>query len=138
MDKIFRAGLIPVFVDDDNNLHMFFMKPSDPKYGGSDYQIAKGRIEDGEDPLDAAIRESSEELGLRSSNIDQIYECGKWLGRTHFYVATVKRKEDFGQFHFETESTKWMTPNEFETNGRELHRDIVKHAAKLIEMVIEQ
>lgn len=133
--KVYRAGLIPVFVE-DGEMKMLFMQPSDSKYGGSDYQIAKGQIEEDEEPYDTAIREAQEELGLRPDNIDQIFECGKWLGRTYFYVATVHDKEDFGDFHFETASTQWMTPEEFMDTGRELHREIVQYAASIITMVL--
>ncbi len=133
-EKIYRAGLIPAFRDADGELHMLFMKPSDTKYGGSDYQIAKGRIEPGEESYETAIREAGEELGLRTDNMIDVYECGRWLGRTFFYVALIADKEDFGEFHFETASTKWMTPMEFAKNGRDIHREVVRHATNLVEM----
>lgn len=135
-EKIFRAGTIPVYFDEDGNMEMLFMKPSDAKYGGSDYQIAKGRIENDETPYETAIREAEEELGLRPRNIVQTVDCGKWLGRTYIYVAIVEDKEDFGEFHFETESTKWFTPEEFMESGRDIHRDVVRHATNLAEMVV--
>ena len=66
-----RFGLIPWTVYHDSII-MMFMMPSDPKFGGSNYQIAKGRKESGETDLEAAIREASEELGLKPSNIESI------------------------------------------------------------------
>jgi len=133
-EKIYRAGLIPVYIDSDKEMHMLFMQPSDTRYGGSDYQIAKGRIEEDEEPYDTAIREAGEELGLRPDNMTDVYDCGRWLGRTYFYVAIVADKEDFGDFHFETASTKWMTPMEFAKNGRDIHREVVRHATNIVEM----
>lgn len=135
-EKIFRAGTIPVHVDSDGVMEMLFMKPADSRYGGSDYQIAKGRIEDDETPYDTAIREAEEELGLRERNIVETIECGKWLGRTYVYAAIVEDKDDFGDFHFETESTKWFTVEQFMKTGRDIHRDVVRHAANLVEMVL--
>jgi hypothetical protein len=38
----------------------------------------------------------------------------------------------FGDPHHETEETKWMTPEEFYEEGRELHVPVVKAAARLI------
>lgn len=134
-EKIYRAGTIPVYINDDGVMEMLFMKPSDSRYGGPDYQIAKGRIEDNETPYETAIREAEEELGLRERNILETIDCGTWLGRTHIYVALVEDKEDFGDFHFETESTKWFTLDQFVKSGRDIHRDIVRHAANLVEMV---
>jgi 8-oxo-dGTP pyrophosphatase MutT (NUDIX family) len=136
-EKIYRAGLIPMYFHENGKIEMLFMKPSDSKYGGSDYQIAKGRIEEDEEPLETAIREASEELGLRQENIDQLYDCGRWLGRTYIYAAIINDKDDFGDFHFETESTQWFTPEEFMNYGRDIHRDVVRHAVSLVEMVSE-
>lgn len=136
MEKIYRAGVIPVYVNESGELEMLFMKPADTRYGGSDYQIAKGRIEVNETPFETAMREAEEELGLKDHNILEIIECGKWLGRTYIYVAIVEDKEDFGEFHFETESTKWFTVDEFMKEGRDIHRDVVRHASNLVEMVL--
>ena len=91
--QIFRAGLIPVHIS-NGEISMLFMKPSDPMYGGSDYQIAKGRIEDGEEPYETAVREAEEELGLNPDNMVNVYDCGQWLGRTFVYVAIIKDKND--------------------------------------------
>lgn len=134
--KIYRAGLIPAYVDDGGQIHMMFMRPSDTTYGGSDYQIAKGRIEDDETPYDTAIREAEEELGLRMENVEDVFDCGRWLGRTYFYVAVVKNMVDFSPFHFETESVAWMTPEVFNVEGRDIHREVVKHAAQMVEMLV--
>jgi len=136
-EKIFRAGTIPVYINESGQMEMLFMKPSDSRYGGSAYQIAKGRIEDDETPFETALREAGEELGLRERNILETIDCGKWLGRTYIYVAIVEHKDDFGDFHFETESTQWFTIEDFMQNGRDIHRDVVRHAVNLVEMVID-
>lgn len=135
-EKIYRAGTIPVYINDEGEMEMLFMKPSDVRYGGPDFQIAKGRIEDDETPFETAIREAEEELGLRERNIVETIDCGVWLGRTHVYAAIVECKDDFGEFHFETSDTKWFTVDEFMRTGRDIHRNIVRHAANLVEMVI--
>ncbi len=125
--KIERSGLIPFHVE-DGQIKMMFMQPSDPLYGGPDFQIAKGKIEVGESELETAIRESNEELGLRQDNILHTFYCGKFLGRTHVFAAIVQNKEDFDDFDNETGAVKWMTLAEFLYSGRDIHHDVVQAA----------
>jgi 8-oxo-dGTP pyrophosphatase MutT (NUDIX family) len=129
MEKIFRAGIIPFYVD-QSTAYMLFMRPSDPKYGGVYFQIAKGKREDGETDLQAALREGFEELGLLSENIEEIIETGTYLGRTTIFLARIKNKENFTNFHFETEETRWLTVEEFKDYGRNLHLPVIKSIIK--------
>lgn len=129
--KIYRSGVIPYYVE-EGNIYMLFMKPSDPKYGGSNFQIGKGKLEEGEDPKEAGLREAGEELGLFKGNIEQVTKVGQFMGRTHVFIAKIKDKDLFGKPHFETEETKWLTLDEFLKEGRELHKLVIKAAARLI------
>ena len=65
-----RAGIVPYFID-NNQIYVYLMIPSDPAYGGTEPQIAKGRVEE-EGEEEAAIREGEEELGLIRANINKI------------------------------------------------------------------
>lgn len=130
--KIYRAGIIPYYQDGDN-IKMMFMIPAEKKFSGKEPQIAKGKMEDGESELETALREGKEELGLYKGNLEDIYELGKFLGRTTIFVARVKDVDMFGDPHFETESTKWMSPEEFQKSGRNLHKPIIKAAVRYIE-----
>jgi 8-oxo-dGTP pyrophosphatase MutT (NUDIX family) len=134
--KIYRSGIIPYYIK-EGEIHMFFMKPSDPKFGGDIFQIAKGKHEDGEDPQTAGIREGKEELGLFEGNITAIHNLGKFLGRTHVFICKIKDPEMFGEPHFETAETKWMTPEEFQAEGRDLHKPVVKATVRYITEVEE-
>lgn len=129
--KTERAGVIPYYID-DGQIKMMFMKPSDPKYGGASFQIAKGKQEEGEEPLEAGLREANEELGLFKGNVTATHNLGKFLGRTHIYVAKIKDPDMFGDTCDETEETSWMTPEEFQADGRDLHKPIVKAAVRHI------
>ncbi len=130
-----RGGVIPYHIEEDGTIKMMFMKPSDSKYGGADYQIAKGKIEDGESDEDGAFREAQEELGLFAPNTKNRVCLGTFLGRTAFFVAEVidMSKDKFGDTTKETESVKWMTPEEFQKEGRDLHKSVVKAAVREIE-----
>lgn len=130
--KVERSGVIPYYID-EGQIKMLFMKPSDARYGGDVFQIAKGKHEEGEDPLEAGLREANEELGLFKGNIDLTHKLGRFLGRTHIYVVRIKDPDMFGDPHFETEETRWMTPEEFYEVGRDLHKPVVKAAVRFIE-----
>lgn len=134
--KIYRAGIIPYFVHDNGVIEMLFMKPANTSFGADidpitfqpvmRYQLAKGRIENGENSEQAAIREGGEETGLKEDNIIQILHVGTFLGRTEVYIAKIKDKNDFAPHDYETESTKWFTIDEFRKDGRSLHLDLVE------------
>ncbi len=129
---LYRAGVIP-YLHKDGELRMLFMRPSDPKYGGDVFQIAKGKIDPGETPLEAAMREGKEELGLFSGNVKRTTSLGgMMLGRTFFFVAEIENEDLFGDPHFETKETKWMTEREFMSVGRDLHKAVVKAAIRII------
>lgn len=130
--------MIPFFVDENNNIEMKFMVPSDQKFGTSDPQFAKGRIEKNEIHEEAAIREAKEELGLREDNVKWFNYLGVFLGRTHIYICEVKNKEDFDEPHYETESIHWMTLEDFEKHGRELHRPVIREAYLTFNLIKEE
>lgn len=129
--KVYRAGVIP-YVVEDQQIKMLFMKPSDSEWGGNEFQLGKGKVEENETTKEAALRESAEELGLFKSNVVKFEELGNFLGRTTVYIAKVKDKEMFGQPNFETSETAWLTIEEFNKVGRELHKDLVKTAYRRI------
>lgn len=130
-----RAGLIPYF-NDNGVIKMLFFIPSDPAYGGDQPQIAKGRVDRGEDIQTAALREASEELGLKLSNVINTKLITKDLlsGMTannyefHLFASEVKSMEDFTDYGYETMETKWLTMEEFKIQGRETQIDLVQKA----------
>jgi 8-oxo-dGTP pyrophosphatase MutT (NUDIX family) len=131
---IYRAGLIPFYKDQNGDIKMLFMKPSDPEYGGDTFQIAKGKVEeDDASHMAAALREAKEEIGLFVGNVIYTEEVGVFMGRTSVYVSKIKDPTMFGEPSFETGDTAWMTLSEFLDTGRDLHRPVVQAAIRLIE-----
>ena len=128
---VYRAGTIPYIIEDGQVL-MMFMKPSDPEYVGDTFQIAKGKIEEGEDTQTAGLREAKEELGLFIGNVTNVEELGQFMGRTTVYIARVKTRDLFGEPGFETGSVAWMTIEQFCQVGRDLHRPVVREAYRRI------
>lgn len=131
MEKIYRAGMVPYVMQDGEPLFCLQLV-SDPLRGGPDPQISKGKIEEGEDEAYAAIREAQEELGLKEENmmLETLTCLGVRLGRTTFFHVQVLDKENFGPFCNETRAVEWLSLEEFETRGRELHRDIIREMYK--------
>ena len=130
--KVDRAGVIPYIIEQDQ-IKMLFMKPSNKDYGGDEYQVAKGKKEEGETNEETAFREAGEELGLFEGNILQKHTLGQFLGRTTFFLAKIEDKSLFGDSCDETGSVKWMTPEQFQTEGRNLHKPVVKAAVRMIQ-----
>ncbi len=134
---VYRAGLIPYVVEEGKVL-MMFMRPSDSEFGGDTFQIAKGKVEEGENNLTAALREAKEEIGLFVGNVIKTEEVGQFMGRTTVFVSKIKDKEMFGEPSFETSTTKWMSLEEFVADGRDLHKPVVKAAYRTIMKMEEQ
>lgn len=132
-EKVYRAGMIPYYVNEYGVVKMLFQRPTDKQWTGDFFQLCKGRVEENEKFTDAALREAKEELGLWEGNILEQYELGVVLGRTSMYLAKVENPAMFMPFDKrEVEETRWMTLNEFLNEGRELHKDVVIEAHKKI------
>lgn len=130
---VFRAGILPYYVPDDGGpIEYMFMRPSDPTYGGPEWQLAKGRVENSDSNFITALREGAEELGLKESNIIEIEELGTFLGRTVIYICRVYNKDDFSEFHYETGAVIWLTLEHFINIGRALHHDVVRKTDKIV------
>ncbi len=137
-ELIYRAGVIPYYIDDDDEIQMLFMQPSKKKFGGADFQIAKGKREEGEDDEETAFREAREELGLFSGNVTDRTDLGTFLGRTRIFIAKIEDPEKFGDPCFETGAVKWMNPKEFKSSGRSIHRPVVSAAVRKIKEILSK
>jgi len=127
-----KAAMLPYVIEDD--IYFLFMKPSDPNYGGSRFQIAKGHVDEGEKTLHAAAREAKEELGIKYSNINKIYALKDFIvkGMADDYILSVFLAElnnrSIGAHDRESKEVKFMTYKEFKIIGRRKHSSIVKLA----------
>ena len=133
---VYRSGAIPYF-NDRGTIKMMFMRPSDTEFGGSEFQLAKGKVEDGEDFQVAGLREAREELGLLRGNIAHVEPLGTFLGRTTVYAVEVYDMEMFGEPGVETSEVGWLSMEEFELVGRPLHKPLVRAAYQRILCLLE-
>lgn len=139
-EKRARAGLIPFIFQPDGSIEYLMMISSDPKFGGPRPMISKGKIEDGETKLDAAIREASEELGFKIENSrGTLYEVAD--GRVELYSCAydlavfgveVVDRYDFDKWCDETEYVQWFTLEDFIVEGRKDHIKYVQTLERLI------
>lgn len=135
-----RAGFIPYIIENGEPL-FFFMKPSNPSFGGPLFQIAKGGLEKGETAIEAALREAKEELGLKRSNVKDDTIKLVWRGKMrgaeesyilYVFIGEVSKKDKFGETTHETDETAWLTAKEFSKQGRKPQQHIVRKAAEAI------
>ena len=105
------AGLVIIA---DNKI--LLCHPTGQKWFGS-YSIPKGHLEDGEDLLEAAIRETYEELGLKFE-INQIEpnsegyinyrdENGELYKRVYFYIIELEKPIDIDKNKLQKEEIDW-------------------------------
>ena len=128
-----RSGVVPYYVNDQHQLMVYLMRPSDPDYGGTDWQIAKGEMEPGLSLLDNAMKEGAEELGLKLSNT-----LGEpWLVTTDVrlsitvFAVQIQDPDDFDQPHYETGDTTWLSLPADLSQVRDIHQHIL---SKLLSM----
>jgi 8-oxo-dGTP pyrophosphatase MutT (NUDIX family) len=114
-----RAGVYPLYYDDEGKAYVYMMVPSNPKFGGALPQMGKGGIDKGETPEQSAMREGYEELGLRSDNIKQIHFLTKdtVVGMEEYYemyvfVAEVIDNDNFDPHGYEAKWTGWVELDE--------------------------
>lgn len=128
-EKKARSGLIPYIRVGGDVPQYLMMVSSDPKFGGPRPMISKGKIEDGETPLEAAVREAEEELGFKMRNsrgpIHLLFEGRVELFSGAYdltvYGVEIQDRYDFDKWCDETEYTLWMTLEDFRQNGRKDH-----------------
>jgi len=135
-----RAGLIPFMKGEDGVLRYLMMVSSDPKFGGPRPMISKGKIEEGETPLECAFREAEEELGLKRRNtrgdVIKLFEgrielySGAYM--LHVYGIEIQDKYDFDKWCEETEYTTWMTLESFKQKGRRDHVRFVEDLERIV------
>ena len=136
-----KAGFIPYIFENDEPLFMF-MIPSDPKFGGTKPQIAKGNVDPGETSKAAALREAKEELGFKISNLihdtihlisDDEIQGAKDLYNLTIFIGQVTSKDDFDKPHFETGKVVWLSKDDFLKEGDVKHHKIVEAAYTYIQ-----
>ena len=124
-----RAGLVPYFIEADGTVKFLMMVSSNPRFGGPRPMVSKGKIEDGETPFEAAVREAEEELGFLKVNAAapsfKIGDEHVYLRSTNYHLTMfaveVQSLFNFVQWGEETKFTVWLTADEFRIRGRQDH-----------------
>jgi hypothetical protein len=89
--------------------------------------------------IDTALREGNEEIGLRAHNIKTLFDLGGFTFISasrgtqklmHMFAADILNRDDFGMFESTTSETRWMTPEEFEHQGRPDHVLILREVVR--------
>jgi len=105
-----KGGILPFYIS-NGNIEIMLIKPSNPAYGGSDYQMAKGRQDTGENIETTAKREGKEELGLKFSNVEDFFFVDSDIIKDYkltIYAVKVKNKDDFNKTDKEIKTRSWL------------------------------
>lgn len=106
------AGLVVI---QDNKI--LLVHPTNSPWWGT-YSLPKGKIDKGEEPLEAAIRETKEETGIKikKKHIHRTYDGvieyrdnkGKLYKRVYYFVAFPKKLIDKKDFKPQYEEVDWV------------------------------
>lgn len=135
-----KAGLIPYHFDESLGKFKYLMMiSSDARYGGDKPMVSKGGVDSGETLEEAAIREAVEELGLIESNIKE-NSFASLITKSYpnyklaMFICEVKDSANFGKPCYETEYTRWMTAEEFFSEGRKDHREFIDYLDRFLQI----
>jgi ADP-ribose pyrophosphatase YjhB (NUDIX family) len=131
-----KAGMVPFHIDDNGKLKILLIIPSDPAYGGSSYQIAKGRQDNNEKPIETAKREAKEEMGLKKiSDIFQVSKTVlKGMMRSYnffLFACQINDPNDLSKMDFEISHRDWLDTDNLK-NIRNSQKDLIYKAIKVI------
>ena len=116
------AGVLFVWRPEGEPPHVMLQKRSQWAHEGGTWSVAGGAIDEGESPLDAALREASEEVGelpdeLRLLGQHVFAPADDW----QYTTAVVEVDDHFGMsINFETDAVVWV-PCDL-VDHRPLHR----------------
>lgn len=130
LESIHRSGLIPYSIK-NGKYYVAVMKPSDPKYGGTEFQFCKGQVEVGDTFKITAIKECEQELGLKvnQNEIKLLWDNKNKKIQWFYCELLTMRKMIPGPNEngiIETMDCQWMEINKAETTVRDWQRVLVK------------
>jgi len=122
--RVRKCGV--VFYRDNGDVVL--IKPSDPNYGGPDFQLPKGEQKEGESTLDTAIREGCEETGINKYNIQKFCYIGCFPNKSydlHMYACYVG-DNIYGKPDYEVSEVKWFNKDKALEIVRKDHREVLE------------
>lgn len=136
---IVKAGVLPYYIDEEQNVYVQLMVPSNAKYGGKSPQLAKGHVEENCDIEVEAFREGTEELGLIFDNILQYQKIGEFYFDykkdyfLHVYMVEIIDKNNYIEHSTETKSAEFYLIEEAEKKIRKDQRRIIQQFKEILQ-----
>ena len=132
--KTDRAACLPYYCI-DSDIKLLFMKPSNPDYGGSYFQLAKGKVDPGYTIKETAKKEVMEEVGLSEENIKNMFfvTADNIKNYTvYLYAAEVIDPNNLLPFDYETGEVQWIDTKDISTKVRRCQHDMIYKAIETI------
>jgi len=97
------------------NKHLLILKPSGNN-NNAPWGIPKGKLEDGEKPIEAAVREVEEETGFIVENPEKLIYLGSSVYKNkkktiHVFLAKTELNDDKPILNSENSKYCWATPD---------------------------
>ena len=112
------AGILARYLQDDDRTLYFVARRSEHTHRGGTWSIPGGALHEGEDPLDGALREFVEEIGISISGhvVATVHEDdhGGWSYWT-LLLDVPDRFDPVGTLGWETAEVAWVTAAELAT-----------------------
>jgi len=119
------VGSAVVIFDEDGRV-LILLRPKDMKWAPGKWALPGGHIEEGETPLEAAIREVREETTLKVSDLREFHTSDN--GEVVYFVAEVTRPSV--EIDFEHDDFAWVYPEDLTNYDRVLTLDNLVARAK--------
>ena len=111
--EIMPRGSAVVIFDEEGRL-LILLRPKTVRWGAGKWALPGGHIEEGEQPIDAAIREVREETTLKISNPKQFHISDN--GEVVYFVTRVT--DTAVTIDFEHDDFAWVYPEELTNYNR--------------------
>ena len=111
---IFGAAGVVFMIEEGDGPRVMLQKRSAFSHEGGTWSCAGGALDQGEGPLEGALREATEEVGALPADLDVRGQCVFAPATDWSYTtAVVAVTERFGSsINFETDAVGWFTPDE--------------------------
>lgn len=132
----YSSVLLLLFVENNELTACLIKRPTHMKYHAGQIALPGGRIEKGETAIETALRETYEEIGIQSDQIEILGSLSEFyveVSRFQIqpFVGWMQKRPEFILNHNEVEKTVLLPLNKFKTPFDEIELETIKGNLKV-------